>query len=72
MLELLQTIGIYAIMIIGSVAVFLDAIDFFDSDEEKNRYHLSDLDDLDAFEDSLAEESQEYLSEEIKRFKEKK
>jgi len=72
MIEILETIAIYTVGIIGTVAVLLDLTGFLDSDEEDNRYHLSDVDDLDAFEDSLAEESQEYLSEEIKRFKEKK
>ena len=70
MIGLLETIAIYGVMIIGAVAVFLDSIGFFDSDED-NRYHLSDVDDLDAFEESLAEESQEYLSEEIKKYKQK-
>ena len=71
MIELLETIAIYGVMIIGSVAVLLDVTGFLDSSEEDNRYHLSDIDDLDSFEDSLPEDSQEYLSQEIKKYKQK-
>ena len=71
MIELLQTIAIYTVGIIGTVAVLLDVTGFLDSDEEDNRYHLSDVDDLDSFEEHLNEDSQEYLSQEIKKYKQK-
>jgi len=71
MIELLETIAIYGVMIIGSVAVLLDVTGFLDSDEEDNRYHLSDIDDLDEFEEHLNEDTQKFLSKEIKKYKEK-
>ena len=70
MIELLETIAIYGVMIIGAVAVFLDSIGFFDSDED-NRYHLSDIDDLYDFQGSLDDETQKFLSKEIKKYKQK-
>ena len=71
MIGLLETVFIYTVMLVGTVAVLLDLTGFLDSDEEDNRYHLSDIDDLDEFEEHLNEDTQKFLSKEIKKYKEK-
>jgi len=70
MIEILQTIVFFLIVIVGAIYVPLDIVGFFDSSEEDNLYHLSDIDDLDEFEENLPTESKKFLSKEIKKYKE--
>lgn len=68
MIELIQMFIGYIILAIGGFVVLLEFAGFFESSEEPT-YSLTEIDDLEDFENSLSEPSQERLRQEIKKYK---